>query len=154
MINLIEECNVTSVNLAIELERATITYQPLDSGSLYVHEDGWFPFWVVLRESAGLINLTTYIGFRDTSTTLERLNLANTINRYAYGLTSWVEDDLLKMEHTINYRNGVLRETFIRVTRNFAAVVTKSLKQYDPDHKLLVPLGEVSAENDDNARRA
>ena len=46
MSDLIEDKDVTNVTLAVELERAVIEYTLDEDNSIYVTEDGWFPFWV------------------------------------------------------------------------------------------------------------
>ena len=151
MINLIEENDVTYVTLSLELERAPIMYETRDEGqSLYVTEDN-FPFWIRIRKNSGLIGLGTYIKFRSSTTELQKLTLANMFNRFAFGITAYKDGDELKIDHILNYRCGVLRENFIRVSRNFSAVVTKSIRDHDPNFELLMPLSEMSSQSDNES---
>ena len=146
MINLIEEADVTLATLSVELERAVIQYETRDD-SLYVNEDGYFPFWLYVKKSAGLVGFGTYIAFRDSTTELQRLNLANEFNKYAFGITAYVSGDRLKIDHIVNFRAGLLRETFVRVSRNFAATITNSIRDHDPNYEILLPLSETPAES-------
>ena len=151
MINLIEENDVTYVTLSLELERASIMYETHEEGqSLYVTEDN-FPFWIRIRRNSGLIGLGTYIKFRSSATELQKLTLANQFNRCAFGITAYKDGDELKIDHIINFRNGVLRENFIRVSRNFSAVITKSIRDHDPNFELLMPLSEMSSQSDNES---
>ena len=153
MINLIEEKDVTYVTLSLEFERASIDYETRDEGnSLYIIEPGWFPFWCRINRNSSLIALGTYIQYRDSPTELQRLTLANDFNRYAFGISAYVEDNKLKIEHILNYRNGLLRENFIRISRNFPAVITKSIRDHDPNYEFLMPLSEMSSENDNESK--
>lgn len=142
MINLIAEADVSAATLAIELERATIGYESRDDGSLYVREGGWFPFWIQVYDASALIALGTYIEFRDSATELDRLKLSNMFNRYAFGICAYALNDRLKIDHILNYRDGLLRENFIRVSRNFSAIISKSIREHDPEQLLLVPLSD------------
>ena len=152
MINLIEENDVTYVTLSLELERASIMYETREEGqSLYVTEDNFFPFWIRIRRNSGLIGLGTYIKFRSSTTELQKLTLANEFNRCAFGITAYKDGDELKIDHILNYRNGLLRENFIRVSRNFSAVITKSIRDHDPNFELLMPLSEISSQSDNES---
>ena len=146
MINLIEEENINPVTLSIELERAVLQHEAREDGSLYLTENGFFPIFIRVRKHSGLVSLDTYLYFRESATELERLKLANTMNQCAFGITCYVNDAQLKFDHILNYRNGLLRETFVRVVRNFSRVVGKSISEHDPGYQLLMPLLEMSAE--------
>ena len=153
LINLIDEKDVTYVTLSLEFERASIDYETREEGkSLYIIEPGWFPFWCRINKNSSLIALATYIPYRDSSTELQRLTLANDFNRYAFGVTAYVEGDKLKIDHILNYKNGLLRENFIRVSRNFSAVITKAIRDHDPNYELLMPLSEMSSESDNESK--
>ena len=64
MSTLIEEKDVSAVNLAVELERAVIQHVLQDDESIYVTEDGWFPFWVRVQENNGYLTFKTYTRFK------------------------------------------------------------------------------------------
>ena len=51
MSNLIEEKDVTAVHLAVELEQAVVQHVLQDDESIYVTEDGWFPFWIRVQKN-------------------------------------------------------------------------------------------------------
>ena len=152
MINLIEENDVTYVTLSLELERASIMYETREEGqSLYVTEDNFFPFWIRIRKNSGLIGLGTYLKFRSSATELQKLTLANEFNRCAFGITAYKDGDQLKIDHVLNYRSGILRESFIKVSRNFSSVITKSICDHDPSYDLLMPLSEMSSQSDNES---
>ena len=66
---LIEEKDVTAVNLAVELERAVVQHVLSEDGSIYVTEDGWFPFWIRIQESAGYVTFKTHTNFKRSTPT-------------------------------------------------------------------------------------
>lgn len=153
MINLIDEKDVTYVTLSLELERASIDYETREEGkSLYVTEPEWFPFWCRINSNSSLIALGTYIPFRDSPTELQRLTLSNDFNRYAFGIAAYVEGAQLKIDTILNFRGGLLRENFIRVSRNFSAVITKSIRDHDPNYEILMPLSEMTSESDNDGK--
>ena len=143
MSNLIEESNVTPVTLSLELESAVIEHKLEDDEGIYVTEDGFFPFWIRVLNSSGFVGFTTYIVFRKSSTRHERLELANSFNKRNYMTSSFVNDDKLTIDHVLNFRSGLLKESFIRGCRQYSSTVESSIKQLDPHYNLLMPLGEV-----------
>ena len=148
MNTLIEENDVTPVNLAIELERAVIRHRLDEDGSIYVHEDGWFPFWLHVLPGAGLLLLKTYTYFKRTTTTAQRLEVCNELNRGNYLIAAYVVKSRLQVDYALNYRDGLLRETLVRTCRTFAHNLGHGLAQVDPDNDLLLPPGQAEpAEN-------
>ena len=154
MINLIDEKDVSAATLSLELEKATIQYNTHQDNSLYVVEDGWFPFWISVLPKSGLVVLSTHVELRESASELERLLLANAMNRSAYGITAYVSGDQLMIEHILNFRDGLLRETFIRVSRNFSKVIEKVMKEHDADFQILIPLYEKPVRNTDEGQVA
>lgn len=148
MINFIEAVDVTAVTLSIELEKAVLAHELKPDGSLYVNEDG-FPFWLRILQKYSYLGFCTYIRFRESSTLLEKLTLANKFNKSLFMVTAYISDDELRIEHTLNFRDGLLKETFIRCSRNFAQVIERGILDFDPDYKLLMRLSEMSSENRD-----
>ena len=153
MINLIEETDISSATLSIELERAVIQHESKPDGSLYVFEDG-FPFWVRVLKKSGFVAFATYIGFRESSTQLEKLTLANSFNKTSFMISAYVVKEELRIDHAISYRDGMLKETFIRGCRNFSSVVEKAINDLDPEYKVIMRLSELSSEGRDENRVA
>ena len=58
------EKDVTAVTLSVELERAVIAHVLQDDQRIYVTEDGWFPFWIRVQDSAGYVTFRTYTNFK------------------------------------------------------------------------------------------
>ncbi len=139
---LIEEQDVTAVNLAVELERAVIQHVLDDDGSIYVTEDHWFPFWIRVQKSQGYVAFTTYTQFKKTTPHLQRLELCNALNATSYLVTAYVQDEQLRLDCVLNYRGGLLRENFVRACRQFAASLAKRLERVDPDNDFIWPPGK------------
>lgn len=152
MSTLIEESDVTPVNLAVELERAVIEHSLDESGQIYVTEDNWYPFWIHVKQEAGFVLLKTHTQFRRSATPLQRLELCNAINKSSYLVTASSQKDRLYMDHALSFRDGLLRETLVRVCRNFAKSVETTLDAADPDGHLVLSPGttEPADESADN----
>jgi hypothetical protein len=150
MSNLIEEKDVTVVNLAIELERAVIEHVLEDDKSIYVNEDGWFPFWVRIIQGAGLVSFKTHTNFKKSTSTLQRLELCNELNIQNYLVTACVQNDRLAMDYVLNFRDGLLRETFIRACRQFASNIERGLSKVDPDNDFVLPPGKTEPEDEES----
>ena len=149
--NFIEENDVTLATLSCELERAVMQYETREK-SLYVNESGMFPFWIHVNDNGDLVGLETYLGFRDTASELDQLKLSNEFNRYAFGITAYAAENKLKIDHIINFRGGLLRETFVRVCRNFALTVHNSIRDHDPNYEILLRLSEIPTNTTDEEK--
>ena len=148
MSNLIEEKDVTVVNLAIELERAVIEHVLEDDKSIYVNEDGWFPFWVRVIQGAGFVSFKTHTTFKKSTSKLQRLEFCNELNNQNYLVTAYVQDDRLAIDYAINFRDGILRETFIRTCRQFASNIERALNKVDPDNDFVLLPGKTEPEDE------
>ena len=148
MCMLIEEKDVTPVNLAVELERAVIGHVLDEDGSLYVTEDGMFPFWIRLHKGSGLVSLKTHTYFKKAASAVQRLEICNELNAQNFLLTAYVMDDMLCLDHALMYRNGLLRETFVRGCRQFARTVEKGIDQVDPEYSFILPPGKTEAHDE------
>lgn len=146
---LIEEKDVTAVNLAVELEQAVIGHVLDEDKSIYVTEDGWFPFWIRIQENAGHVTFRTYTKFKKSTSHLQRLELCNELNAKNYLVTSCVKDDQLLFDYILNYRDGLLRETFIRSCRQFARNLEKGLELVDPENDFVLPPGKTEPEDEE-----
>ena len=150
MSNLIEEKDVTVVNLAIELERAVIEHVLEDDKSIYVNEDGWFPFWVRVIQGAGFVSFKTHTTFKKSTSKLQRLELCNELNNQNYLVTAYVQDDRLAIDYVLNFRDGMLRETFIRTCRQFASNIERGLNKVDPDNDFVLLPGKTEPEDEES----
>ena len=145
---LIEEKEVTAVNLAVELERAVIQHVLDDDESIYVTEDGLFPFWVRILRGSGFISFKTHTNFKKSATHVQRLELCNELNMKNFMITACVQDDRLYLDYVLIYRDGLLRETFIRGCRQFARNVEKGLEQVDPENSFVMQPGKTEPEDE------
>lgn len=150
MSNFIEESNVSIIALSLHLERAVVKHELQDDAGIYVTEDNWFPFWIRILKQPGLIGFVTYINFRKSSTRIQRLELANQFNCESYMVTAFINDDILKMTHTISYRDGLLNETLIRVCRQFSRDIGFAIAEFDPEYKILMRLTETQSVEEEN----
>lgn len=145
---LIEEKEVTAVNLAVELERAVIQHVLDDDESIYVTEDGLFPFWVRIHKGSGFVSFKTHTNFKKSTTHVQRLELCNELNMKNFMITAYVQDDRLYLDYVLIYRDGLLRETFIRGCRLFARNVEKGLEQVDPENNFVLPPGKTEPQDE------
>ena len=149
MSTLIEEKDVSAVNLAVELERAVIQHVLQDDESIYVTEDGWFPFWIRVQENNGYLTFKTYTRFKRAASHLQRLELCNEFNASNYVVTSYVQGDTLYFDCIVNFRDGVLRETFIRTCRQFSKNIEKGLSQVNVDDTFVLRPGKTEPEDEE-----
>ena len=145
---LIEEKEVTAVNLAVELERAVIQHVLDDDESIYVKEDGLFPFWVRIHKGSGFVSFKTHTNFKKSATHGQRLELCNELNMKNFMITAYAQDDRLYLDYVLNYRDGLLRETFVRSCRLFARNVENGLEQVDPENIFVLPPGKTEPQDE------
>lgn len=150
MTSLIEEKDVTVVNLALELERAVIEYVLDDDQSIYVNEDGWFLFWIRVLHGAGMVSFKTHTHFKKSTTHLQRLELCSELSSQNYLIAAYVEDKQLVIDYVVNFRDGLLRETFIRTCRQFARNIERGLNQVDPENDFVLLPGKTESEDESN----
>ena len=143
-----EEKDVTAVNLAVELERAVIAHELNENESIYVHEDGWYPFWISIDSNMGYVRLKTHTRFKKSSSPLQRLELCNELNMHNYLVTAGVRDDQLFLDHVLIYRDGLLRETFVRGCRQFSRNIQRGMQKVDPENDVVLPPGQTEPEDE------
>ena len=152
MRDLIEEKDVNVVTLSLHLENAGVLHRLQEDGYIYVAEDGWFPFWIEVKEKPDFIRLATFINFRNSSTHLQRLEIANNFNSETYMGTSFIDnDDVLKISHMVSYQNGIFAETLISVLRQYSGGILIAINEFDPEHEILMQLSEMGPVNKENA---
>jgi len=130
------------------LERAVIQHRLDDDETTYVFEDGIFPFWISVDSHAGLICLRTHTNFKDSVSQTQRFEICNELNMSKFMITAYVRKERLWADYAINYRDGLLRETFIRVCRQFAKNVEGGLLNVDPEHDFLMRPGETETQDE------
>lgn len=150
MSNLIEEKDVSPVTLSLELEAAVIEHRLEEDETIYVTESGFFPCWIRVLKNSGYVSFTTYIMIRESSTPLERLELANRFNKRNYMTSSHIDGNKLIIDHVLCYRSGILKETFVRGCRQYCFAIGHSINEIDPEYKVLMPLGESQKDEAEN----
>jgi hypothetical protein len=145
---LIEETDVTAVNLAVELERAVIEHRLDEDKSIYVTEDGWFPFWIRVVKGAGYVTLKSHTYFKKAAGGLQRLEICNELNKSKYMLTCYAVDDRMYFDHALNFRDGLLRENFVRACRQFSKAIETGLQDADPEHLIVLMPGQSEPEDE------
>lgn len=65
-----------------------------------------------------------------------------------YLITAYVQDDRLMMDYVFNFRDGSLRETFIRTCRQFASNIERGLSKVDPDNDFILLPGKTEPEDE------
>ena len=63
-------------------------------------------------------------------------------------ITAYVQDDRLLMDYVFNFRDGLLRETFIRTCRQFASNIERGLNKIDPDNDFVLLPGCTESEDE------
>lgn len=148
MNNIIEEKDITAVILSLELEVAVIQHVLQDDEAIYVTEDGYFNFWIRILNKRGLIGFSTHTYFRKSITHSQRLEFCNTINSQYFMITAYTTDDeKLKIDHVINYRDGILQATFIRSCRQFSRTIETAMQELDPEHLIVLLPGQTESED-------
>lgn len=147
---IIEAKDVTPVNLAIELERAVIEHRLEDDQSIYVTEDGWFPYWLRVLDGAGYVSFKTHTHFKKSTTHLQRLEICNELNRHNYLITAHVADDRLLIDWVLSLREGVIRENFVRSCRQFASNIDRGLAKADPTNDFVLRPGQTESADETN----
>jgi len=64
------------------------------------------------------------------------------------GQTAYVEGNRLIIDHALNFRSGLLRETFVRVCRQFSSNIERGLKEVDAPNDYVLPPGETEPEDE------
>jgi hypothetical protein len=138
---------VKPINLSLELERAVISHLLEDDGVIYVNEPGWFPFWIRVRTDHCHVVLNTHTLFKRAVGKVQRLELCNEINTRYFLLTASMDAQRLRVDHTLLYRDGMTRETFIRACRTFNHNMCRAMSELDPDDSVVLEPGKDEEEN-------
>jgi len=115
--------------------------------TIYINEDGWYPFWVNIHQSAGYVKFKTHTKFRKSSSLMQRLELCNALNLKNYLVTAGMMDDQLMLDHVLIYRDGLLRENFIRACRQFARNCQRGIETVDPENDVVLQPGSTESED-------
>lgn len=138
----IEDKDVTPINLSLELEQAVVRHELGKDNEIYVTETGWFPFWIRVYRVPGQVVLSTHTRFRKAVSAFQRLELANEMNKRFTLISVHVDDSLLRIDHCLLFRDGLTRESFIRACRVFNDSVRRAMDDLDPDDSILLGPGE------------
>jgi len=141
MCTVIEENDVTAVNLSLELERAVIQHWLDKEGEIYVFEGAWFPFWIRIRKSTGILIFSTHTEFCRSTTVTQRLEFCNEINRKFILLTASADEKKLRLDYTLLFCDGMTRETFIRSCRIFSDNINRAMAELDPNNEIALSPG-------------
>lgn len=142
MCTVIEEKDVTPINLSLELEQAVIRHDVDQDREIYVTETGWFPFWIRVYRGSGQVVLSTHTKFRSGTGALQRLEFANEFNGKFPMVSAHADDLRLRVDHCLLFRDGLTRESFIRACRVFNDSLNRAVSELDPDRSILLAPGE------------
>lgn len=147
---LIEEGNVNIVNLSVELERAVIQHDLQEDEVIYITEDCFYPFWILVLKKRGFVGFSTHTQFRKSATKLQRLEFCNRINFQYFMVTAYMtDDDKLKIDHVVSYRDGMLQQTFIRGCGEFSRTIEVAMHDLDPENEIVLRPGQIESEPED-----
>jgi hypothetical protein len=152
MCTVIEEIEVTAVNLSLYLEQAVIRHDVDDEREIYITETGWFPFWIQVRRKSAQLILSTHTMFRRSTGTLQRYEFVNEVNSKFVLVSAFVDGKRLRVDHALLYRDGLTRESFIRTCRVFNDSLTRAMSELDPDGSILLAPGETEDSDQENAQ--
>ena len=147
MLEKIDQCDVSSVALSLELERAVIDHSLDGDGSLYITDDG-VPFWLSVNQERGFVWFRSHTMFRASTTPLQRLEISNKLNSSINLVTSFVKETRLCFDYSLNIRGGLLRENLIRCVRQFSRNIENGLREVDPEQIFLLSPGESDSTTD------
>jgi hypothetical protein len=153
MCTVIEDKDVTPVNLSLALEQAVIRHDLDNDKEIYVREAGWFPFWIRVYRGTGNVVLNTHTRFRSSTGMLQRLEFANEVNSKFTLVSAHVDKTRLRVDHCLLFRDGMTRESFIRACRVFNDSLNRAMSELDPDKSILLAPGE-SEESDQDQDEA
>ena len=145
MSNLIKKNDINIVRLSLELEQAVIQHQLKDDDGIYVNENGFFPFWINILEQRSFVCLSTYTFFTSTSTLEQRLEFCNRLNYEYFMVTAYLKDEKLRIDHTLNFYDGMIQETFIRACRQFSRTVEIALLELDANNEFVLSPGQTES---------
>lgn len=139
---LIEEKDVSLVTLSLELEQAAVEHVLQDNRIIYVtSQDVAFPFWLDVAEGSRLICLSTYLDFLSEVETIERLEFCNRVNSTVFLPAGRERKGRFYADYAFSYRDGLLRTQFVRLCRFYADSVARIVREFDPNHEILKPVG-------------
>ncbi len=149
MNDVINESDITIEGLSIELSRAAISNDIRSEDTLYVNEQGMFPFWLRLMQGQRLAQLHTYLMFKQR-TDDELYAFCNIVNdRLIMPSVSLhkVERDQgtenrMVATYPMLYRDGLVRSHLIRNCRMFSDGMQQIQNEIDSRHRYLLSLGE------------
>jgi 5-formaminoimidazole-4-carboxamide-1-beta-D-ribofuranosyl 5'-monophosphate synthetase len=99
-------------------------------------------------EGAGFLSFKTHTNFKKSTSKLQRLELCNELNMQNYLITAYVQNNRLMIDYVFNFRDGLLRETFIRTCRQFASNIDRGLSKIDPDNDFILLPGKTESEDE------
>lgn len=146
MTTLIEEKDVTLATLSLALESAVISHKQDGDNSLYIVEDSFFPCWIRIFEDIGFVAMRTYTNFRSSANRNQQMEICNELNSINFVATACARDKKLMFDHVLNYRDGLLKEDFIRTVRQFSDNITEGLKRVDEENCFILGPGESETE--------
>jgi Putative bacterial sensory transduction regulator len=149
MNDVINESDISIDGLSIELSRAAISNDIRSEDTLYVHEQGMFPFWVRLMQGQRMVQLHTYLPFKQR-TDDELYAFCNKVNDrlimpsvslHKFERDQGIENRMVAT-YPILYRDGLIRSHLIRACRIFSDAIRQIENEIDSRHRYLLGLGE------------
>ena len=116
---LIPEKEVTLVNLSLILEQACLAHILEKEDRIYLNEDGIFPFWIRIFESAHILAFSTYIKAPEGKTEEELLKFCNKVNQDFLVPSAYVRDDRIWCFFPLYIKDHLQKSHLLRLIRYF-----------------------------------
>lgn len=116
---LIPEKEITLVNLSLILEQACLAHQIEDEERIYMNEDGIFPFWIRIFDSAHILAFSTYIKAPEDKTEDELMKFCNEVNQKFLVPSAYYRDNRIWLFLPIYMKDHLQKSHLLRLIRYF-----------------------------------
>ncbi|MFC7460605.1 YbjN domain-containing protein [Hydrogenophaga defluvii] len=118
---LIEEQDISIVNLSLLLEQSVIQHTIQEEDKIYVTEPGVFAHWIRIFREPCIIALSTYFTLPEGMNDVEKLEFCNKINAEYLVPSAYTKDDRVWLFNPIYFKSGLIKSHLVRQIRYFAS---------------------------------
>lgn len=116
---LIPEKEITLVNLSLILEHACVEHEIQQEDRIYITEDGIFPLWIRIFESAHILALSTYIKPPEGKAEEELLKFCNGVNEQFLVPSAYFREGKIWCFMPIYLKDHLQKSHLLRLIRYF-----------------------------------
>ncbi len=118
---LIDEKDVSIVNLSLLLEQSIIQHEIQNEERIYITEPGIFAHWIRIFKDPCIIALSTYFTLPDGMSGIEKLEFCNRINAEYLVPSAYTKGDRVWLFNPIYFKSGLIKSHVVRQIRYFAS---------------------------------